>query len=46
MSYGQFITEIQKYWALRKKGLKNRQTVFFLINRGQSHSEVKWMQYL
>lgn len=31
MSYEQFITEIQKYWALRKKGLKNRQTVFFLI---------------
>ncbi len=28
MDYEQFITEIQKYWDLRKKGLKNRQTAF------------------
>ena len=28
MNYGQFITEIQKYWDLRKRGLKKQANSF------------------
>lgn len=40
MSYEQFITEIQKYWDLRSRGLKKQANTFLFIFAGNFKTEV------